>query len=252
MLALAGNLAVLTMMKGRRVTWHMRSVVLTAAMLALAAAGCTSGQGSHATAAPGRLPLPGPSATLTGVTLSALIPTPAGFTLDPSASYNSGSHEVTPVPGASDASAVSCASWWAGKGSLGPGMIGYAIKSYTGPDQVELHLEINLYPPGAAAKAYDLSLAVQRRCSHFTYQDVNGQHYLVSAVVGPSAGIGDRSQEINATETSAGGTVFRTETTFILVSDAMVTANETGIRGVPVDRAPLPLAAIVASLRSAG
>jgi hypothetical protein len=239
-------------MKGRCVTWERRAVVLTAAMLAFAATACSPGEGSHGPAALGSSPRPGPSAPLTGVRLSALIPTPAGFTVDPSTSSNSGSRQIAPVPGASDPSAVSCASWWSGKGYLSPGMIGYAVKNYTGPDQIALHIEVNLYPAGAVTQVFDLSAAVQRRCRHFSYQDVDGLHYLVNATLGPSAGIGDRSLEIDATETSADGTVFTTQSTFIQVGDALVTANETGSLGAPVNRTALPLARIAASLRSAG
>jgi hypothetical protein len=236
--------------------WEMRPVVLVAAVLAVAAAGaaagCATSKGADGAAAPAPSSSHGLSAPLTGVRLSALLPTPAGFTVDRSTSFNSGSRNETSVPGPSDASAVNCAAWWSGKGYLGPSTVAYAVKNYNGPDQISLHLEVNLYPAGTAVQVFDLSVAVQRRCRHFSYRDVDGQRYVVSATVGPSAGIGDRSREIDATETSADGTVFQTQTTFIQVSDALLTANETGIRGAPVDRTALPLAAIAASLRSAG
>jgi hypothetical protein len=230
--------------------WDMRPVALIATALALAAAGCATSKSSPSTAAPE--PSPSHGLPLTGAELSALIPTPDGFTVDASTSFNSGNREVKPVPGASQASAVGCAAWWSGKGYLGPGSIGYAVKNYNGPDDIGLTIQVGLYPPGAVAQVFDLSVAVQRRCRHFTYQDVDGQRYVVNAAVGPSAGIGDRSEEIDATETSADGTVFPTQSTFIQVSDAFVTANETGMPGVPVDRTALPLAAIAASLSSAG
>lgn len=77
-------------------------------------------------------------------------------------------------------------------------------------------------------------------------------HYVVSVRVGPSAGIGDKSQEVEATEAAPDGTVFTTQSTLVDVGDATVAVTETGPVGAPVNRAALPLAAIVAALRSAG
>jgi hypothetical protein len=230
--------------------WGMRAAVTSAVLLALTAAGCAASKSSQDSVAPeaSRSALAGP---LTGVRLSALIPTPAGFTLDASTSSNSGSRVATLIPGPS-ASAVGCASWWAGHGYFGPGTVGYAVKNYTGSDQVELHLEVNLYPSGAGPQVFDASVAIQRRCRHFSYLDTDGLRYVVNATVGPSAGIGDHSQEIDATETSPTGTVWRTQTTFVQVGDGFVIATETGPVGAPLDRAALPLARIASSLRSAG
>lgn len=227
----------------------MRAAVLTAALLALAAAGCAAGQASPGAPAP-KPSRSGLAAPLTGARLSTLIPTPGGFAFDPSTSSNSGSRDTASIPGPS-ASSVGCASWWAGDAYFGPGTVGYAAKNYTGPGQVELHLEVQLYPAGAAPQIFAESIAIQRRCHHFGYLDADGLHYVVNATVGPSTGIGDRSREIDATETSRAGTVFRTQTTFIQVGDALVIATETGPARAPLDRTALPLARIAASLRSA-
>jgi len=95
-------------------------------------------------------------------------------------------------------------------------------------------------------------VGLQRRCPHFSYLDKDGVRYVVSARVGQSAGIGDHSQEVDATETAPDGTVFTTQTTFVSVGNALVVATETGSPDAPVSRAPVPLPAIVAGLRSAG
>lgn len=52
--------------------------------------------------------------------------------------------------------------------------------------------------------------------------------------------------------TAPDGAVFTSQTTYIIVGDAVATVTETGPAGAPVKRAVLPLAAIVAALRSAG
>jgi hypothetical protein len=231
-----------------------KTAVLFSATLALTlvVAGCTAGRDfphALATRVPRTHARPVP---LTGARLSALIPTPTGFTFDPSTSFNSGTREAIPVPGPSDASAVDCASWWSGKAYFGPGTIGYAVKNYTGSSQVTLHFDVNLYPAGTGAGVFATSVAIQHRCRRFSYQDKDGQRYLVNATVGASAGIGDRSLEVNATETAADGAVFTTQTTFIEVGDALMVATETGSVNAPFDRAALPLAAIAAALRSAG
>lgn len=225
--------------------YGLKTTVLVSAMLMIA--GCTAGRGTPRVLPPRVRPVP-----LTGARLSALIPTPTGFTLDPSTSFNSGTQEAVPVPGSSDASAFDCASWWSGKAHFGPGTIGYAVKGYAGSSQVTLRFDVNLYPAGTGAGVFDTSVAVQRRCRRFIYLDKDGQRFIVNAAIGPSPGIGDRSLDVNATETAADGAVFTTQTTFVEVGDAVVSISETGSVGAPVNRAALPLAAIIASLRSAG
>jgi hypothetical protein len=192
------------------------------------------------------------SAPLTGVRLSALVPTPTGFTLDRSASSDSGTREATPVPGPSGTSSISCASWWSGTAYFGPGTVGYTVRNYTSPGQITLHIDVNIYPAGTGASVYAMSAGLQRRCLHFSYLDKDGVRYVVSARIGPSAGIGDHSQEVDATETAPDGTVFATEATFINVGDTLVSVTETGPVSAPVNRAALPLTAIAAALRSAG
>jgi hypothetical protein len=115
-----------------------------------------------------------------------------------------------------------------------------------------LQIGVNLYPAGKGAGNYATSVALLRRCTHFTYRDKDGLRYVVRATTRATAGIGDHSLAFNATETAPDGTVFITQTTFVDVGDAMVMATETGSAAAPVSRAALPLAAIAAALRSAG
>lgn len=231
-------------MKNRCVVYGLKVALLFSAVLMVL--GCTAGNPPH-----GHQGLRRPVA-LTGARLSALIPAPAGFTFNPSASFNSGTQQAVPTPGASDASAFDCASWWSGKAYFGPGTIGYAVKDFTGPSAVTVRFDLNLYPAGTGAKVFDTSVAVQRRCRRFIYLDKDGLRYIVNAAIGPSARIGDRSIDVNAVETAANGTNFTTQTTLIEVGDALMTVNETGSARAPVSRSALPLAAIVNALRSAG
>ena len=226
-------------------TRRVRVALLCAAMVSVAVTGCSAAR------PPLGFPRQ-PAAPLTGVRLSALVPTPAGFTLNRSASSDSGTRPATPVRGASNTNGISCASWWSGKGYFGPGTVGYTIRSYAGPSHLTLHIGVNIYPAGTGAGMYTMSVALQGRCRDFSYVDKNGVRYAVSATVGPSAGIGDHSQEVDATETAPSGTVFITQTTYVDVGDVLVVATETGAASAPVNRAPLPLAAIAAALRSAG
>jgi hypothetical protein len=238
---------------------RVRGVLLCASVVSVAVTGCTGGIGlsqvpaspSHVSASPSHVSASHP-APLTGVKLSALVHAPTGFTLDRSASSDSGARENIPVPGASSTSDISCASWWSGTAYFGPGAVGYTIRNYTGPDRITLNIEVAVYPAGTGARVYDMSVALQRRCRHFGYLDRDGLRYVVSATVGASAGIGDHSQEVNATETAPDGAVFTTRSTFIDVGDALVAATETGSPGAPLNRAALPLTTITAALRSAG
>lgn len=189
---------------------------------------------------------------VTGVRLSALVPTPQGFTLDRAASSDSGTRRATPIPGASTTSGISCASWFEGTAYWGPGTVAYTIRNYAGPDQMTLSIGVNIYPAGTGAKEYALSAALERRCLHFSYQDKDGLRYTVDAKLGSATGIGDKSQEFDAADTAPDGARFTTQVTFIQVGDAMVSATETGATSAPVSRDALPLAAIVDALRSAG
>jgi hypothetical protein len=189
---------------------------------------------------------------ITGVRLSALVPTPQGFTLDRAASSDSGTRQATPIPGASSTSGISCASWFEGTSYWGPGTVAYTIRNYTGPDQVSLDVGVNIYPAGTGARAYAQSAALERRCLHFSYQDKDGLRYTVDAKLGPSARVGDQSQEFDAIDTAPDGARFTTEVTFIQVGDAMVSATETGATSAPVSRDNIALAAIVDALRAAG
>jgi hypothetical protein len=189
---------------------------------------------------------------VTGAWLSALVPTPAGFTLNRSRSSDSGKQEVIPIPGAPDTNGVSCASWWSGKAYIGPGTVGYTIRSYTGPDRISLDVGVNIYPAGTGPSVYATVLPLHRRCLHFSYLDKDGLHYAVNATIVPLPGIGDRAEGFDATETAPDGSVFVTQSTVVEVGDALVSATETGPADAPVNRAALSLAAIAAGLRSAG
>ena len=189
---------------------------------------------------------------ITGVRLSALMPTPVGFTLDHATSSDSGTRQATPIPGASSTSGISCASWFEGTAYWGPGTVAYTTRNYTGPDEVSLAVGVNIYPTGTGVKEYAMSVALERRCLHFSYQDKDGLRYTVDGKLGPSARIGDQSQEYDATDIAPDGTRFTTQVTFILVGDAMVSVTETGATTAPVSRDTVPLASIVTALRAAG
>lgn len=229
----------------------VRATAFCATVLAVLAAGCSGGGGVGTPTAradgAGKRPAP-----LTGAGLSALIPTPAGFTFDPSQSSSSGARVATPVPGASSANGINCSAWWSGKGYFGPGTVGYAENVYTGLHQVILNLSVYLYPAGDGTAMFTMSSGELRRCHLFTYQDRDGQSYVVHAALRPSPGIGNATAEDNATETSTDGSRFTTQTTYVNVGDAMVMVNETGPVSAHVNRGVLPLAAIVAKLRAAG
>jgi hypothetical protein len=237
-----------------------RAIGLSAVLLALALTGCASGMLPVATPSPGV-----PKATagqvmwqsahlpLTGAQLSALIPTPTGFTFDSSESRDSGTKEATPVPGPSSASGITCASWEEGQGYYGPGTVGYSVRNYTGPGQiVSLEIEVNIYPAGTGTKMFEMSMGVERRCLDFSYKDQNGLSYTVRDTLGSSAGLGDQSGEDNSVLTAADGTEFTSQGTIIQVGDALITVNETSEQDAPLNRVALPLARIVAALRSAG
>ena len=243
--------------------WRARAVLLSATMIGAAVAGCSTSAhlsqpaGHNLAPSSARIsaypsPLPGHNpAPLTGVRLSALVRTPTGFTLDRSTSYDSGTREAIPVPGSPTTNGISCASWFSGHAYYGPGTVGYTVRNYTGPDRISLQIGVNLYPAGKGAGNYATSVALLRRCTHFTYLDKDGLRYVVRATTRPTR-IGDHSLAFNATETAPDGTVFITQTTFIDVGDAMVMATETGSANAPVSRAPLPLVPIAAALRAAG
>lgn len=224
--------------------WRARAVLLSATVVSAGVAGCSAGAHNP--------PPSGHNAPLTGVRLSALVPTPAGFTLDRSTSYDSGTQKAIPVPGSPTTSGIGCASWWSGHAYYGPGTVGYTVRNYTGPGKITVQIGVNIYPAGTGARDYAASVALRNRCRHFTYLDKDGLRYVVSATIMPSAGIGDQSLEFDATETAPDGAVFITQTTLIEVGDAMVAATETGSANAAVSRAALHLAAIAAALRSAG
>jgi len=194
-------------------------------------------------------PLPRPVA---GTRLSALIAAPAGFTVDPSKSRDSGRHALTAPtqPGASPQD-ISCASWWAGSSYWGPGNVGYAVKEFTRSDGTTLTVIVHLYRQGSGTGVFDAAMALHNRCAHFTYRDADGVQYRVDIKPASSAGLGDRSATFDATET-AGNEVFPTEVTFIQVGDATIGIDQTGPAASPPVRIVLPLATLIATLRAAG
>ena len=177
---------------------------------------------------------------------------PAGFTVDPSRSDDSGDRALTTptLPGAS-AQDISCASWWAGSSYVGPGDTGDAIKEFTRSDGTTLTVIVNLYRRGGGTTVFDATMALHNRCTHFTYRDADNLRYRVDIKPASPAGLGDRSQTYDATET-AGGQVFPTEVTFIHVGDATIGINRTGPAASPPVRVVPPLARLIATLRGAG
>jgi hypothetical protein len=115
-----------------------------------------------------------------------------------------------------------------------------------------LEIEVNIYPAGTGTKMFEMSMGVERRCLDFSYKDQNGLSYTVRDMLGSSAGLGDQSGEDNSVLTAADGTEFTSQGTIIQVGDALITGNETSEQDAPLNRVALPLARIVAALRSAG
>jgi hypothetical protein len=228
-----------------------------AVILVLASAGCGAAGTAHLPVSmkPGAAVKPGAVAPVavapvTGVALSALLAAPAGFTADESRSYDSGDAPVSARPGI-DPQRESCADWWAGS-YYGPGDVGYAVKEFTGPDGTTVTVTVNLYRRGGGASVFDASVALHDRCAHFTYRDASDHlRYRVDVEPASPAGVGDRSETYDATE-SAGGEVFPTEVTFIEIGDASIGINQTGPAGSPSTRVMPPLTALIAALRAAG
>jgi hypothetical protein len=225
-------------------------------LVVLAIAGCTASGTTHGLAVPDRaqvvLAKAEVAVPLAGTRLSALLVTPAGFTLDVRTSYNSGASVLTaPTPPGANPRRLSCASWWAGT-NYGPGELGYAVKNFTSSGGTTLTVIVNLFPRGAGAGVFDASVALHNRCTHFTYRDASDHlWYQVAIKPGSSAGLGDRSQTYDATET-ASGQVFPTEITVIQVGDATIGFNQTGPAGSPPVRVVPPLGRLIAALRAAG
>jgi hypothetical protein len=194
-------------------------------------------------------PLPSPVA---GTRLSALIAAPAGFTVDPSKSRDSGGHVLTTPtrPGASPQD-ISCGTWWAGTSYIGPGDTGYAVKDFTRSDGTTLSVIVNLYRRGGGPAVFDDTTALHNRCAHFTYRDADGVQYRVDIKPASSAGLGDRSTTYGATETASGQT-FPTDVTFIQLGDATIGINQTGPAASRPARIVPPLTRLIATLRAAG
>lgn len=217
--------------------------LVAAAFLVLVIAGC---------ATPGSTSIKrGAAAPLTGARLSALLAAPRGFTVDQSRSYDSGDVPISGPPGINP-QRVSCASWWAGS-YYGPGDVGYAVKEFTRPDgTTTVTVTVILYRRGGGTWVFDASMALHHRCPHFTYQDASDRlRYQVNVKPASPAGLGDRSQTYDATET-ANGEVFPTEVTFIQVGDASIGINQTGPAGSPPTRIVPPLTTLITALRAAG
>ncbi len=223
--------------------------------LVLAIAGCATPGTTYRQAVPDKAQPAsvsrGAAAPLTGARLSTLLAAPGGFTEDESRSYDSGDVPISGPPG-TNPQRVSCATWWAGYGYYGPGDVGYAVKEFTRPEGTTVTVIVNLYRRGGGTPVFDASMALHRRCAHFTYQDARDRlRYQVDVKPASPAGLGDRSQTYDATET-ANGEVFPTEVTFIQVGDASISINQTGPAGSPPTRIVPPLTTLIASLRAAG
>jgi hypothetical protein len=239
----------------------MKAAGVLASILIVATAGCshdTTAAARHNTRTSGRKATPTaqssahPSVPLTGTKLSSLVPAPPGFTLNRAASSDTGSRRIAPVTGPDNMASVSCGNWEAGKAYFYPGPIGNTERHYSGHRSISLDIFVSVYASGVGARDFDAGIAVERRCRNFAYKDKDGLPYAVSNTIGPPLGLGDQSGVINQTLTGPNADSYTTQTTFIQVGDAVITVTETGPKGSPVNRAALPLAAIVAALRSAG
>ena len=231
-----------------------RTGAIAAVMLVSAIAGCRAPGLEAGRAVPGHTQAAsvktGLAVPLTGTKVSALIPGPRGFTVDPSKSDDSGEQVLTtPTPPGASLHDISCASWWAGTSYIGPGDVGYAVKEFTRSDGITLTIIVNIYRRGGGTSVFDAAMVLHNRCTHFTYRDADGLRYRVDIKPASQAGLGDRSLTYDATET-AGGEVFPTEVTLIQVGNATIGINQTGPAASPPVRVVPPLARLIAALRA--
>jgi hypothetical protein len=229
--------------------------LVAAVFLVLAIAGCATPGTTYGQAVPSKAqPAPikrGAAASMTGARLSTLMTAPAGFTVDQSKSYDSGDVPISGPPGINP-QRVSCANWWAGRHYDGPGYVGYAVKEFTRSDRTTVTVMVNLYRRGDGTGAFDASMALHDRCTHFTYQDASDRlWYQVYLKPASPAGLGDRSQAYDASETGD-GEVFPSEVTFIQVGDASIGIDQTSPAGSPPTRIVPPLTTLITALHEAG
>lgn len=225
-----------------------------AVLLALAISGCSTPGVTYGQAVPrGTHPASierAATPTMTGARLSTLMTAPVGFKVVQSSSYDSGDVPIS-RPSGTNPQRVSCSTWWAGL-HYGPGNVGYAVKEFTRSDRTTVTEIVDLYRQGGGTVAFDATVALHDRCTHFSYQDAsNHSWYQVDVRPASPAGLGDRSETYDATET-ADGEVFPTEVTFIQVGDAYIGITQTGPAGAQPTRILPPLTPLITALRGAG
>lgn len=231
------------------------AVVLASTALSGCASQGTVGGASSAEASSTKSASPAshhPASPLTGSQLSALVTAPDAFTLKTDSSSDSGTVSVTPTPNPVDPTTITCSDWWSGHGYFGPGTLGYTRRLFTRTDQTSLSVTASIYPAGKTSGMVDASVAIQNRCTHFTYVDSNSAQYLVDVHPGPQLAEGDRAWTYDATETAGDGTVFPTQVCYIQVGDVFLFITETGPAHSSPDRKALPIHQWVTGLIAAG
>ncbi|NUP49083.1 MAG: hypothetical protein HOW97_17525, partial [Catenulispora sp.] len=222
------------------------------AAVVLAGCGSQGTVGARPSASPAAHHPPQP---LTGAQLSALINPPEGFALKTSGSSDSGAGPATPTPANVDPTTITCSDWWTGQGLFGPGEVAYTSRFFDGPDQSWASVLIDVLPDGKGAAEADSSVAIMKRCEHFTYMDRQSTtQYLVDMHPGAELKAGDRSWTYDATEKSPTGTLFPVQVTYVQAGDAFVVVTQ-GTGAAPAagpDRTKLPIATWIGALQAAG
>ena len=223
----------------------MAAAVATAAGLAVATCG-------PACAAPG-----GALAQLTGTQLlAALVPAsdfPAGYTLDKSSTYDTGSHLLT-APAKYHLATMSCVSFGTHFGTKGFGETAIAADSFSSADFGRgFGQQVYQFRTAGAASAFFSGLrAIPRRCPQFvlTQPGVNAKVATVVASAAPIAG--HRTFQVHETGTFLGVKIGLSFVFTVAGTDVFIAGN-LGVHGAP-PASPSPrttMARLIKRVRSA-
>jgi hypothetical protein len=164
-------------------------LLLTAVLLATAAAGCTHGHDSTAG--------PSPVHVVTGTELEALLVTdvPATFTPNADGTADSGvlpaSPSTAPAAGTGDCRRLGQTGFVDLSGITG---VAFAQADFQDRHQNEINEELDVYPAGDAAEVLTRLRAVFAGCARFTY-DSGGSPVHAKVVTSTLAGLGDGAFE---------------------------------------------------------
>lgn len=209
---------------------------------------------AHSSASPSAL-AKHPSQPLNGTQLSALITPPNGFTLAAASSSDSGTTVMAPNNREIDPTTITCSDWWTGQGRFSAGDLSYTKRIFNGTAKDWVSVMVSIFPDGTATGIADNSVAIMKRCGHFTYTDhASSAQYLVDMHSGADMKAGDRAWTFEATQKATDGRVFPVQITYVQAGDAFVVLTTGGdATPAPVpDRASLPIATWIGALQAAG